>query len=131
MKESHFRRLALAALVSGAGLSLSAPRAAFGAKYTLNELLALARKQNPGIRAGAAATHAMQAQVTEARRNWYPQGDFTSFVAPVPRVECEGVNQTPIMGDQSVREGNCITTNASPSHGALTYLTQFAGAWSR
>src|SRR5438045_3759022 len=56
MKESHFRRLALAALVSGAGLSLLAPRAAFGAKYTLNELLALARKQNPGIRAGAAAT---------------------------------------------------------------------------
>lgn len=131
MKKSHFRPLALAALVSATGLSLLAPRAAFGAKYTLNELLALARQQNPGIRAGAAATHAMQAQVAEARRNWYPQGDLTSFVAPVPRVECEGMNQTPIIGDQSAREGNCITTNASPSHSALTYLTQFAGAWSR
>ena len=31
--------------------------------------------------------------------------------------------------DQSIREQNCVTTNASPSHGALQYLTNFAGAY--
>ena len=67
MKESHFRRLALAALVSGAGLSLLAPRAKRSGEVHVNELLELARKRNPGMRAGDAATHAMQAQVTEAR----------------------------------------------------------------
>ena len=33
--------------------------------------------------------------------------------------------------DQTTREQNCVTTNASPSHGALQYLTNFAGAYSR
>jgi outer membrane protein TolC len=51
-------------------------------------------------------------------------------VAPVPRVECEnGSNYS--NPDQDVREMNCVQTNASPSHGALQYLTQFAGAYSR
>ena len=74
----------------GGLLSAALPSAAVAKKYTLNELLELARTQNPGLRAGDAATRAMQAQVVEAKRNWYPQGDLTSFVAPVPRVECEG-----------------------------------------
>jgi len=132
MVERRARRLAPALLffLSGA-LSLLIPQVAHAKKFTLNELLEVARQQNPGIRAGSAATEAMQAQVTEAHRNWYPQGDFTSFVAPVPRVFCQGADQTPIMGDANAREGNCITTNASPSHGALAYLTQFAGAWTR
>jgi outer membrane protein TolC len=123
------RALGLALL--GALLSAALPTAAVAKKYTLNELLELARTQNPGLRAGDAATHAMQAQVLEAKRNWYPQGDLTSFVAPVPRVECEGAMQVPIVGDQNTREQSCITTNASPSHGALNYLTNFAGAYSR
>src|ERR1700733_15090316 len=110
----------------GGLLSTALPTAAVAKKYTLNELLELARSQNPGLRAGDAATHAMQAQVLEAKRNWYPQGDLTSFVAPVPRVECEAAMQVPIAGDQNMREQNCITTNASPSHGALNYLTNFA-----
>ena len=36
-----------------------------------------------------------------------------------------------ISGDKSAREANCITTNASPSHSTLDYLTQIAGAYSR
>jgi outer membrane protein TolC len=122
------RALGLAFL--GGLLSVVHPASAAAKKYTLNELLEMARAQNPGLRAGDAATHAMQAQVVEARRNWYPQGDLTSFVAPVPRVECEdgmGISAP----DQSVREAACVQTNASPSHGALEYLTKFAGAYSR
>jgi outer membrane protein TolC len=116
----------------GGLLTAALPTAAVAKKYTLSELLEMARTQNPGLRAGDAATHAMQAQVLEAKRNWYPQGDLTSFVAPVPRVECEPGGPNPIIsGDQTTREENCIQTNASPSHGALNYLTNFAGAYSR
>jgi outer membrane protein TolC len=115
----------------GGLLSAVLPTSASAKKYTLPELLELARTRNPGLRAGDAATHAMQAQVLEARRNWFPQGDLTSFVAPVPRIECEGPGATIISGDQLTREQNCITTNASPSHGALQYLTNFSGAYSR
>jgi len=114
----------------GGLLSAALPSAAVAKKYTLNELLELARTQNPGLRAGDAATRAMQAQVVEAKRNWYPQGDLTSYLAPVPRVECEGPGLT-IYPDQTTREQNCVTTNASPSHGALQYLTNFAGAFTR
>jgi outer membrane protein TolC len=116
----------------GGLLSAALPTPAAAKKYTLNELLQLARTQNPGLRAGEAATHAMRAQVLEAKRNWYPQGDLTSFVAPVPRVECEGPGLMIYPDqDQSIREQNCVTTNASPSHGALQYLTNFAGAYTR
>jgi outer membrane protein TolC len=114
----------------GVLLSAVLPSTAVAKKYTLNELLELARTQNPGLRAGDAATRAMQAQVAEAKRNWYPQGDLTSFVAPVPRVECQGPGLT-TYPDQTTREQNCVTTNASPSHGALQYLTNFAGAFTR
>src|SRR5450755_419666 len=99
-------------------LSAVVPASAVARKYTLNELLEIARTQNPGLRAGDAATRGMQAQVSEARRNWLPQGDLTSFVAPVPRIECEDMNGV-VDPDQSIRERNCIQTNASPSHGAL------------
>jgi outer membrane protein TolC len=122
------RALALALL--GGLLSAALPASAVAKKYTLNELLELARNQNPGLRAGAAATRGMQAQVIEAKRNWFPQGDLTSFVAPVPRVECED-GMGVVNPDQNIREASCIQTNASPSHGALQYLTQFAGAYSR
>jgi outer membrane protein TolC len=115
----------------GSFLLAISPSSAFAKKYTLNELLELARTRNPGLRAGDAATHAMQAQVAEAKRNWFPQGDLTSFVAPVSRVECQGPMGVIISGDQSAREANCITTNTSPSHSTLDYLTQFAGAYSR
>jgi outer membrane protein TolC len=114
----------------GGLLSATVPRAAVAKKYTLRELLEIARTQNPGLRAGDAATRAMKAQVLEAQRSRYPQGDLTSLVAPVPRVECEGPGLM-IYPEQTTREQNCVTTNASLSHGALQYLTNFAGAYSR
>jgi outer membrane protein, multidrug efflux system len=56
-------------------------------KYTLDELLALSHA-NPALQAGAAATAAMQAQVTEAKLNWLPQGSVLSILAPSPQQEC-------------------------------------------
>ena len=56
----------------GAVLAFAASRPARAKKFTLSELVEMARKGNPGIMAGAAATSAMQSQVSEARRNWLP-----------------------------------------------------------
>src|SRR4030095_12985229 len=94
--------------IMGSFLLAISPSSAFAKKYSLNELLELARARNPGLRGGDAATHAMQAQGAEAKRNWFPQGDLTSFVAPVSRVECQGPMGVIISGDQSAREANCI-----------------------
>src|SRR5258708_5766662 len=63
-------------------------RAAHAKKMTLPELLELARQASPGMQAAAAATEAMEAQVSEARRNWLPQGDLLSILAPSPNIHC-------------------------------------------
>ncbi len=54
---------------------------------TLPQLLEMARG-NPGLQASAAATAAMEAQVTEAKMNWLPQGDLLSILAPSPNIQC-------------------------------------------
>jgi outer membrane protein TolC len=48
----------------------------------------MARQASPGIQAAAAATSAMEAQVSEARRNWLPTGDLLSLLAPSPNLRC-------------------------------------------
>jgi outer membrane protein TolC len=67
---------------------LTLPGAAHAKKYTLPELLEIARQASPGLQASAAATAAMEAQVTEVRRNWLPQGDLLSLLAPSPNLRC-------------------------------------------
>src|SRR5499427_6731222 len=56
-------------------------------KMTLPQLLEMARG-NPGLQASAAATSASEAQVTEAKLNWLPQGDLLSVLAPSPNIHC-------------------------------------------
>ena len=77
---SHSRVIPIAIV---AAVALAATRPAVAKPYTLAELVDMARRGNPGIMAGAAATTAMEAQVNEAKRNWYPSGDLLSFVAPI------------------------------------------------
>jgi len=89
--------------------TLAVPAGAAAKKMTLAELLDQARVANPGLHAGAAATAAMEAQVSEARRYWLPTGDVLSLLAPSPRVGCEG----PPGSTQSFREQNCISTTAT------------------
>jgi outer membrane protein TolC len=84
-------------------VALVAP-SAHAKKYTLKELIELSRT-NPTLQAAAAATAAVQAQVTEAKMNWLPQGSVLSLVAPSPREECFnqwGVHDT----------GQCLTTTS-------------------
>ncbi|MEP6653329.1 MAG: TolC family protein [Myxococcales bacterium] len=105
--------------------------------YTLPELVEMARRENPGIQAGGAATAAMESQVREARRNWFPSGELTSFVAPVPRIECRGPNRLsspPIMRDgqpMAVEQAtDCVSTNADPIHDP-GLLADIKGLWTR
>jgi outer membrane protein TolC len=71
---------------------------------TLPELLEMARS-NPGLKATAAATAAMEAQVSEAKLNWLPQGDLLSLLAPSPNIQCRGV-----MGQPDPNQ--CISTSS-------------------
>jgi outer membrane protein TolC len=122
-------RAAIAILSAVVCLSTAAP--VLAKPYTLTELLDMARRGNPGIAAGGVAATAMEAQVSEAWRNWLPSGDLLSFVAPVPRIQCRGSYLDPRdMNDKEKREGNCVTTdnNFRDDPGIIA---QIAGPWSR
>jgi len=86
-------------------LGFCVPASATAKKYTLAELLDMARKGNPGVAAGASATAVIKAQLLEAKRNWMPTGEFTSFVAQAPRIRCYDADGNP-------SEDNCVHTNA-------------------
>jgi outer membrane protein TolC len=76
---------AVAATIAAAG----GIRAAEAKKLSLEQLLDMARSANPGLQAAAAATSAVEAQASEARRNWFPSGDLLSLVAPSPNIRCQ------------------------------------------
>ncbi len=80
-------RAILVAAATFVAIALAAPGAS-ARKLTLAQMLELARDY-PGLQASAAATAAMEAQVTEAKANWLPQGDILSFIAPSPNVRCQ------------------------------------------
>ena len=79
--------------------------AAQAKKLTLQQLLDTAHNANPGLAAGAAATNAMEAQLSEAWRNWLPSGDLLSLLAPSPDIHCGDPNNN----DPS-RLKNCLYT---------------------
>lgn len=84
-------------------LAVAAPPAA-AKKYTLQELIDLSHS-HPSLQAGAAATAAMQSQVTEAKLNWLPTGSIMSLLAPSPNEQCTnqfGVHDT----------SRCLQTNS-------------------
>ena len=109
---------------------LASERAGWSKTYTLAELIAMARKGNPGILAGGEAAVAMEAQVLEARRNWLPSGDLTSFVTAVPNINCIGPNGVP-SATYADPKSNCITTNITPTHDFVGYIKNLNGYWFR
>src|SRR5260221_661914 len=82
----HSRWTTVLSALATLGLLAVAPTA-HAKKLTLPQLLDLARAASPGIQATGAAAAAMEAQVSEARRNWLPQGDLLSVLAPSPQVQ--------------------------------------------
>lgn len=116
---------ALVVLLVGAAAPAEAHR------LTLDELIARARRANPGVLATGAAAEAMESQATEARRNWLPSGELLSFVAPVPRLECRppGARDGEVF-PRDVREQSCLSTNANFRDNP-GQLIKIEGIWSR
>jgi outer membrane protein len=108
-------------------LVLCLPVRAQGKPYTLRELLDLAKKSNPGLAAGAQATAAVQAQVLEAKRSYYPTGELNSLLAQAPEIRCFDAN-----GQRS--EQNCQNTGSEAiGTGPSGFLTAIkpAGVFTR
>jgi outer membrane protein len=98
-----------------AGLAAVVFLAATGAeakKMTLPELLDLARQVSPGMQAAAAATEASEAQVSEARRNWLPQGDLLSILGPSPDIRCYQTTNGDIPANATTDPNNCVRTSS-------------------
>jgi outer membrane protein TolC len=105
-----FRHLSVA-LTCLAGVCLL-PSAAHAKTFTLPEFIELAKQRNPGLAASAAATSSIEAQLSEARRSWFPSGELTSLLAPIPEIRCQTTLERP--ADKTVkewRELNCQNTN--------------------
>jgi outer membrane protein len=85
-------------------VAIGAPSSAWAKKLTLPELLEMVRG-NPGLQASAAAISASEAQVTEAKLNWLPQGDLLSVLAPSPNIHC--VDHMTMTG-----VNDCLTTTS-------------------
>jgi outer membrane protein TolC len=124
--------LVMRVTLMAAGLVLAGAPVATAKGLTLVELVEMARRANPSVLASGAAAEAMEAQVSEAKRNWLPSGEFLTFVAPVPRLECRGAGMPdPPMGTtRNQREANCVSTNVTPLDDP-SVLAQIAGAWWR
>jgi outer membrane protein TolC len=87
--------------------------AAHAKKMTLPELLEAAREVSPGMHAAHAATEGVEAQVSEARRNWLPQGSLQSVLAPSPKISC--YDATPGMAvppGTPTDKYNCVQTGS-------------------
>jgi outer membrane protein TolC len=82
---------------------------------TLPELLDLAHQASPGMQAAAAVTEASHAQVAEAWRNWLPQGDLLTILAPSPNIQCQSPAGTDANGNPIYVHdlNNCVHTNAT------------------
>ena len=90
------------------------PAVASAKAYTLQELVDMARKSNPGLAAGAQQTVGIQAQLSEARWSMMPSGELLSLLAPVPEILCQpDPNVDPRTFAKGFREANCASTNIS------------------
>jgi outer membrane protein TolC len=105
---------------------LCLPTVASARAYKLDEILDLARKGNPGLAAGEQATAGIEAQLLEARRNYYPTGELNSLLSQAPRISCTGVQGAigsdgkPLNNEQNCVETQSIGTNSSGFLAAIT-----------
>jgi outer membrane protein TolC len=112
--------LALALACAFTTLLLSPPARAEGEldgrgkPLSLEALVELARKHNPGLAAGGRATAAVLAMQDEADRSWQPTGELLALVAPSPRIECQTDQPRPADFPGSAKEWrqeHCDRTN--------------------
>jgi len=117
-------------------LGLCLPASATAKKYTLDELLELARKGSPGLAAGAQATAIIEAQLLEAKRSRYPTGELNSYLAPTMEIRCTEWNEQQqkyvVNPNKAYREDNCTNTSFTyTTSGWADAITNFKGVFSR
>lgn len=122
------RRTVIGIACAAAAL-LAAARPGLAKSYTLPELIEMARKGNPGLQAGTVAAEAMELQAVEAKRNWLPSGDLTSFVTAVPHIKCQTALADGTRVDSTPED--CLTTNINPTHNFTSYIENLKGVWFR
>jgi outer membrane protein len=91
-------------------VALSLPVTARAKPYNLDEILAMARKGNSGLAAGAQATASIEAQLLEAKRSWMPTGELNSLLAPTMEIRCVEADGHTVNPDKDYREANCVRT---------------------
>src|SRR5579859_5007228 len=69
-------------------LLLLLPASANATKYTLEQLLARVRSDYPGVSAARANIDVADAQLSQARRLWWPQGQITFGFTLAPSIHC-------------------------------------------
>ncbi len=63
-------------------------------RYTLNQLIAFAQKNYPGVKAAEQAVVAMEAKLYQANWAWLPQGTAKGFMTLSPEIKClDGVEK--------------------------------------
>jgi outer membrane protein len=95
--------------------------------FTLDQVLDLARKGNPGLAAGVQATAAIQAQLLEAKRSYYPTGELNSLLTQAPEIRC--YNDAGERDEQNCQNTGSVAIGAQPS-GFLKAITP-AGVFTR
>ena len=120
MKTHRFSGSAFVAFLC-ASTGLLVAGAAQAKAYKLDELLDMARKGNPGLAANAQVTAGVEAQALEAHRSYWPTGDLSSTVAPVPEIRCN-----------ATADNDCASTNFSfqPSQ-TFDAITKLRGVFTR
>ena len=111
--------------------ALSLPATAGARQYTLDELLDLARKGNPGLAAGTQATAVIEAQLLEAKRSRYPAGELSSLLAPTNAIRCQDKDGNSD-SNKSIREDNCVRTGFTYDTSSWAdAITQIRGVFTR
>src|SRR5579859_7823121 len=92
-------------------LLLLLPASANATKYTLEQLLARVRSDYPGVSAARANIDVADAQLSQARRLWWPQGQITFGFTLAPSIHCLGPYKSQIYPNAL---DNCVTTDTVP-----------------
>lgn len=74
-------------------------------RYTLRQLVDMARDHYPGVAAAQHAVAQMEAKLYRARWAWVPQGRVTGLLAPAPSIHCFDHEGKP-------SETSCVETDA-------------------
>jgi outer membrane protein TolC len=122
----------LVAVCLGAALVLGAVSAAHAKGFKLDELLAMARKGNPGLQANAQVTAGAEAQALGAYRSRFPTGELTSTLAPMTEIRCQD-NHPTVPGTTPIPPlDNCTSTSFSyQSSKMFDAITNIQGIFTR